>query len=903
MLSTLTAVKGVGVPLILGDQNLDLTVSIRSSGEATVLVEGEVSFGTVVVVTLSDLKLLFTAVFDAVESVLKLIVYESVTSKLAGLATNATSSGGLTGCAGHIVTCCRKDNIHSVGELSTSLICPNLLTVLTVPILDVTVLGTRRSNSLNVDSCGIVSCGKNYVLNVGKLSKSLICPNLLTLVADPVLDLTVIVTAGLDSFVMYKKVAALCRDNYVLNIGDLSKSLVSPYSLTTVADPILGVTGVVAACLNSVHMNEVGVACGNDYVHSVGKLSTSLILPYLTALLAVPVLDVTILVTGSGLSLNVDSCGIVGCAKNYVLNVGKLSKSLIGPNLLTGVADPILNVTVVVATGLNCIEVMEIALAGSGNDYVLNVGDKSKSLIGPYGLTIVAVPILNVTGVVATGSNCLEVLEVSVVSAKLNSHHIGKLGESLILPYLHTLFAVPVLDVTIGATGGSYCFNVYNVTAYSGIDYALDIGELSKSCVSPNLLTLVADPVLDLTVIVTAGLDSFTMYKKVAALSGKSNVLDIGKLSKSLILPYLFTLVADPVLDAAVVVATCLNSRHMYNVALAGSGKNYILDVGKLSESLILPYLLTSIAYPVLDVTVVVTTGSNCIEVLKIALTGSGKDSSLNRNNLSESLIGPSCITLGAVPVLDVTFVVASGSECINVLNVVCVRTILNTTYFTVLGVVTGSIYPLVTKSFALGFATNLTGLGSCAGSVFPYVTKSGALVSDGVGCVTTVTLSSLGTVCGTSCVAVGNIIGECVTKSCAVCLSTYGTGLSGIAGSCSPLVTKRCALRLLTNGTGLGGVTGSVYPFVTKSCALCLRTNGTCLGSVAGSIRPIVAECFAFGRAASLTSLSRLASSFRPCVLMKADHNFNLHLEVLKLAAYGLREHITRSECEQKDQ
>ena len=68
------------------------------------------------------------------------------------------------------------------------------------------------------------------------------------------------------------------------------------------------------------------------------------------------------------------------------------------------------------ATGNNCINVNKVTLAGSGKDYALSIGKLSESLIRPYALTIIANPVLNVTIHMATGSNCINVSK-SVMAA------------------------------------------------------------------------------------------------------------------------------------------------------------------------------------------------------------------------------------------------------------------------------------------------------------------------------------------------------------------------------------------------------------------------------------------------------------------------------------------------------
>jgi hypothetical protein len=254
----------------------------------------------------------------------------------------------------------------------------------------------------------------------------------------------------------------------------------------------------------------------------------------------------------------------------------------------------------------------------------------------------------------------------SVLGANDNVLVVGKLGESLILPYLLTVLAVPVLDVTVLVAISCLSIYVNYVAAKLRDDYVLDVGNLSESLIGPYALTLVADPVLNDTGVVTAGSYCIHMYEKVATLSGDDYVLDVGKLSKSLILPYLLTGVADPVLDAAVAVTACLSSLHVNEKTISGSGKNNVLDVSKLGESLILPYSLTVVAYPVLDVAVVVASRSNSLEVNGVTLE-LGDDYALEVGNLGEILVCPCVAAIGAVPVLNVTGLSASSVLRLNV--------------------------------------------------------------------------------------------------------------------------------------------------------------------------------------------------------------------------------------------
>ena len=486
-------------------------------------------------------------------------------------------------------------------------------------MLDVTVTVTRGLDSLEVNYL-TAKCGNNYVSDVGKLLKISILPNLLTIVAYPVLDVAVVVASG-SNCLNVSSLTAKCRENYVLDVGKLGESLILPYLLTVVAYPVLNVTIVVATGLNSLEVNYLAANCGKDYVLDVSELSKLLVLPNLLALVAYPMLDVTVAVARGNNALKANYLA-ANCGKYYVLNVGKLGESLILPYLLTLVAYPMLDLTVKVARGSDSLEVNYLT-ANCGNNYVSDIGKLLEISILPYLLTLVAYPVLNVTIVVATGLNCVKVNNLTAKCGKDYVLDVGKLGESLILPYLLTLVAYPVLDVTVAVTISSLCLEVNNLAAKCGKYYVLDVSELLKLCILPYQLTAVTYPVLDVTVVVTTGLNCVKV-NNLTAKCRKDYVLDVGKLSEFLILPYLLTLVAYPVLDVTVAVTVgslCLEVNNL----TANCGKYYVLNVGKLSKSLILPYHLTAVAYPVLNVTVVVTAGSNCVEVNSLA-HGSGEN-------------------------------------------------------------------------------------------------------------------------------------------------------------------------------------------------------------------------------------------------------------------------------------
>ena len=486
------------------------------------------------------------------------------------------------------------------------------------------------------------------------------------------------------------EVILYCANDYAESVGDYGKSLVSPELITIRAVPVLAVTVYASGSNSSNVLKILGAGSRNYNVLDVGKLCKSLIGPNLLAIVAYPVLNVTVSVAIGSSSFDVNEIALAGSGKDYVLDVGNLGESLVSPNLLTSVAYPVLAVTVVVASGSLCIEVNEIALAGSGNDKISEVGEVVKLCVGPVALAVCAVPVLYVTIHVASGSLsckvnsvvrsltselaasyalCIAIVSVSVLAycAKDYAESVSYDGKSCISPVCITIRAVPVLKVTVCARSRNSSNVLKILGAGSAKDYALAVGKSGKSLVNPVLFASVAVPVLYVTVSVAIGSSSLNVSNVALAGSGKDYVLDVGKLGKSLIGPNLLAIVAYPVLNVTVHVASGSLSLEVNEIALAGSGKDYALDVGKLSKSLVSPNLLAIVAYPVLDVTVVVASGSLSREVNEIALAGSGNDYAKRSNVLSKLCVKPCCVTDGTGPVLYVTVSVAVSAYSVEV--------------------------------------------------------------------------------------------------------------------------------------------------------------------------------------------------------------------------------------------
>ena len=154
------------------------------------------------------------------------------------------------------------------------------------------------------------------------------------------------------------------------------------------------------------------------------------------------------------------------------------------------------------------------------------VSNLEKSLVSPNHVTVATVPVLNVTLALTAGCNSVNVNNVIVSYRKLNVLVVGKLSKSLVLPYLLTGLAVPVLNVTLVLTAGSNSVNVNNLAAKSGNDNVLAVGNLEKILVSPNGLAVVAHPILGVAKVVTAGFNSFKVNKVLVHASLSLNYVD-----------------------------------------------------------------------------------------------------------------------------------------------------------------------------------------------------------------------------------------------------------------------------------------------------------------------------------------------------------------------------------------
>ena len=169
-------------------------------------------------------------------------------------------------------------------------------------------------------SCLKVSHALLNVLDVGKLSKSLVSPNLLTLVAYPVLYVTVLVTGSFLSLNVLSSILK-SRDCKVLIVGYHGACCIKVVYVTGGTVPILGPAGVVTAGSDALGMNNAcSAGRSNLNVLDVGKLSKSLVSPNLLTIVAYPVLYVTVLGAGRSLCRYI-LCRVLKCSNGKVLVV------------------------------------------------------------------------------------------------------------------------------------------------------------------------------------------------------------------------------------------------------------------------------------------------------------------------------------------------------------------------------------------------------------------------------------------------------------------------------------------------------------------------------------------------------------------------------------------------------
>ena len=380
-------------------------------------------------------------------------------------------------------------------------------------------------------------------------------------------------------------------------------------------------------------------------------------------------------------SLAVNSGGCTGRSNLNVLNVSKLSKSRVSPNLLAIVAYPVLYVTVLGAGRSLCRYVLcRILKRRNGKASV--VGDNGACCVKIVYVAVSTVPVLSPAGVVTTCLNALVVNSVSCAgSADSNRHLVCLNGAFSIKPSITAIGAIPVLSITELGTGRSLSLYVYDGVSCIGIgllealhtyfitgievgvnvsiflkhrkNYCKKVGVASASLVKPCLTTLCTVPVLKVTVCGSSG----SLSLNVSCLSvchSDLNILNVGKLSKSLISPNLLTLVAYPILYVTVLIAGSCLSRYILCGRLK-SGNCKALVVGDNSACCVKIVYVTVSTVPVLSPAGVVTTGLNALAVNSVSCAGSTES---NRHLVCLNgafSIKPSITAIGAIPVLSIT--------------------------------------------------------------------------------------------------------------------------------------------------------------------------------------------------------------------------------------------------------
>ena len=164
-----------------------------------------------------------------------------------------------------------------------------------------------------------------------------------------------------------------------------------------------------------------------------------------------------------------NSVSCAGRSNLNVLNVGKLSKSLVSPNLLTIVAYPVLYVTVLGAGRSLCRYIL-CRILKCRNGKVLVVGYDGACCIKVVYVAVSAVPVLKTTGVVTTCLNTLAVNSVSCAGSADSNRHLVCLNSAVsIKPSITAIRTVPVLNITKRSTCRSLSLYVYDGMSCIGI--------------------------------------------------------------------------------------------------------------------------------------------------------------------------------------------------------------------------------------------------------------------------------------------------------------------------------------------------------------------------------------------------------------------------------------------------
>jgi len=393
---------------------------------------------------------------------------------------------------------------HHAGQFAQVSIQRNGVTVLAVPVLHVTVLDTANGLlSLHVDDA-VLSAGigllaalvaillASKVVSVIRLGTGLKAADRAGLVAS----ILVLVFAGSGS-------------NNSQQVGVQGALGIQPSLTASLAVPVLDVTVHATGGGNSLHVGDGAVSHGQYDGQQVGVQGAIGIQPSLTAGLAVPVLDVTILVAGGGNGLHV-SDGAVSHGQDNSQQVGVQGALGIQPSLTASLAVPILDVTILVAGGGNGLHVGDGAVSHGQYDGQ-QVGVQGAIGIQPSLTASLAVPILDVTILVAGGGNGLHVGDGAVSHGQYDGQQVGVQGAIGIQPSLTASLAVPILDVTILVAGGGNGLHVGDGAVSHGQYDGQQVGVQGAIGIQPSLTAGLAVPVLDVTILVAGGGNSLNV--------------------------------------------------------------------------------------------------------------------------------------------------------------------------------------------------------------------------------------------------------------------------------------------------------------------------------------------------------------------------------------------------------
>ena len=339
-------------------------------------------------------------------------------------------------------------------------------------MLNVTVLKAGSRLSLYVSKRSVCH-RKNYCLKISALNTLCVKPCVTAILAVPVLNVTVLKAGSINSLYVSKR-SMSHRKNYCLKISALNALCVKPCITAILAVPVLNVTVLEAGSINSLYVSKRSVCHRKNYGKKVSVLSASLVEPSVTAGLAVPVLNVTVLEAGSSLSLYVSDSRMLRLSKN-LFTYGTDLGSIAGCSIAGGVAKR-----------------LTYGLITSVAEGSLSTGCSSKVVLNNYGfLTVEAYAAFatSCTHYPVTGSGinlvcgfvttlCLTVSNVDTVGSTGSIYFLlyfpivgaVKLGRKHILLMIVTVRASS-LSVTVSLTGRSYvCFGVSYVIVTIGID-------------------------------------------------------------------------------------------------------------------------------------------------------------------------------------------------------------------------------------------------------------------------------------------------------------------------------------------------------------------------------------------------------------------------------------------------